>query len=119
MRYALVLITVLAAVAFMECSTNEDMVTMLTILAAGGLLGFLFRRRFLLSGVLVGLVVPTMAVFSQSTGWHPAYETASVAARHGPQYAVSLFILVIPAVIAAALGGWLSSETDPRARQSG
>ena len=51
----------------MECSTDEDMVTMLTIMAAGGLLGFLFRRRFLLSGVLVGLVVPTVALFSQST----------------------------------------------------
>jgi hypothetical protein len=47
-------------------------------------LGFLFRRHFLLSGVLVGLVVPTVALFFQSTSWHPAYEMASVAARHGP-----------------------------------
>jgi hypothetical protein len=78
------LITVLAAVAFVECLTDEYMITMLTILAAGGLLGFLFRRRFLQSGVLVGLVVPTVALFFQSTSWHPAYEMASVAARHGP-----------------------------------
>jgi hypothetical protein len=116
MRYALVLLTVLAAVAFMECSTDEDMVTMPTILAAGGLLGFLFRRHFLLSGVLVGLVVPTVALFSQKTGWHPAYETASVAASHGPRYAASLLILVIPAIIAAAIGRWLISETDSRAK---
>jgi hypothetical protein len=119
MRYSLFLTSALATVVLVECSTDEDVVTMLTILVAGGILGSVGPHRWLLSGVLVGLVVPAVAAFSQVTGWHPSYEAASAAAKHGPRYAASLLVLVVPALIAAATGSWLGRRLFENPRHSG
>lgn len=112
MRYVVILILALAIVAFVECSTDEDMMTMLIICVTSGVIGFLFPRMFLLSGLSIGLVVPAIAVISQATAWHPGYETAAAAARHHIEYAVSLTVLIAPAIIAAALGSFLRTRTQ-------
>jgi hypothetical protein len=91
-------------VAGAEWLTDEDMVTMMVLLLASGSLGWFMPRLFAISGVAVGLVVPGIAVFSQSTGLHPGYETARQAAAHGPSYAASLLILIGPALLAAFFG---------------
>ena len=111
MRYVFTLVPALAVVAFVEWSTDEDMMTMLIICVASCALGVLFPRMLLLSGLLIGLVVPAIAVVSQATAWHPGYETAAQAARHHLGYAVSLTVLIVPAIIAAALGSFLRTRT--------
>jgi hypothetical protein len=112
MRYLAMLIWVLAAVAATEWSTDEVTITMLVILVSGGLMGWLFPRRFLLSGVAIGMVVPAIAIFSQASGWHPGYETSAETARHGAQYAASLLILIVPALIAALCGRWIARRAN-------
>jgi hypothetical protein len=104
MPYAAALLVALAIVAGAEWSTDEDMFTMLTIIVASASLGWLRPRQFALSGIAVGLVVPAIAVASQLTDVHPAYETATEAASHGARYAASLLLLVVPACVAAFVG---------------
>jgi hypothetical protein len=104
MPYIAAFLVALLIVGGTEWSTDEDMVTMLTIIVASAALACLKPRLFALSGLAVGLVVPAIAVFSQLTGMHPAYETSAQAASHGPRYAASLLVLLVPAFAGAFVG---------------
>ena len=104
MPYFFALLLAAAIVGATEWSTDEDTVTMLTIIVTSAALGCLRPRFFALSGLAVGLVVPAIAAFSQLTGMHPSYETAAQAAAHGPRYAASLLVLVVPALGGAFIG---------------
>lgn len=104
MRYAAALIAALVMVAGVEWSTDEDLITMFTLIIASTALGCLRPRLFAVSGLLVGLVVPAVAVFSQIAGVRPAYESAAEAASHGVRYEASLLILVLPALVGAFIG---------------
>jgi hypothetical protein len=104
MPYFAALLFAIALVGGTEWSTDEDTVTMLVLLLASGSLGWFRPRMFAVSGIAVGLVVPAIAVFSQSTGAHPRYETVRQAAAHSPSYAASLLILIAPALVAAFVG---------------
>lgn len=110
MPYAPALFIALLAVGFTEWSTDEDMVTMLTLVVTSALLAWWKPRRFVLSGLALGLVVPAIAVFSQITGIHPRYESAAEAASHGPRYAASLLILIVPALVAAFVGRFVANN---------
>ena len=104
MTYAAALIAALAIVGGTEWSTDEDLITMLTLIVASTALGCIRPRLFAVSGVLVGLVVPAIALFCQLAGVHPAYESAAEAASHGLRYEASLLILVVPALVGAFIG---------------
>src|SRR5438309_655176 len=104
MPYVPALLFAAAVLGATEWSTDEDIVTMFTLIVASASLGWLRPRLFVASGLALGLVVPVIAVFSQWTGVHPAYESAVEAAKHGPGYAASLLILIAPALIGAFVG---------------
>jgi hypothetical protein len=104
MPYLAALLFATALVGGTEWFTDEDLLTMSVILLASGYLGWFMPKLFAVSGLAVGLVVPTIAVFSQLSGVHPAYESTLQAAAHGPSYAAGLFMLIGPALIAAFVG---------------
>ena len=92
------------AVATTEWRTDEDMVTLVVLVASGLILGWLQPRLFALSGVLLGLIVPLINLLTLMSGLRPAYETPGQAASHGLVYVISLLILIIPAMAGALLG---------------
>jgi len=102
--YAAALLLAMAIVAGCEWSTDEPIITMGVLILTSASMGWFRPKKFLVSGVDLGLVVPAIAVFSWLTGVRPGYEGAAEAASHRLAYAASLLVLLVPALIAAALG---------------
>lgn len=110
MSYLAGLFLSLAIVANMEWRTDEDLITMAAIVVSSAVLGSLWPRRFLLSGLLLGLVVPAVNVFTLVTGVRPQYETDAKANGHTALFVVSLAVLVLPAIVAACIGRIASTK---------
>jgi hypothetical protein len=104
MTYVVGLLLSLAIVATMEWRTDEAPLTLGALLVVCLALGWYRPRLFLLSGLVVGLVVAALNLFTLLTGIRPGYEAAAEANAHHLGYVLSLAILVIPAVIAAFIG---------------
>lgn len=105
--YGLALAAAVAVLAALEWRTDEDLVTLMVLAATSFAMGALRPRLFWLSALVLGGVVPALNVFTTLTGLRPIYETAAQAAAHGVAYGLSLGVLVIPALVAAALGAML------------
>jgi hypothetical protein len=112
MGYAIALLAAAGVVGGFEWRTDEDLVTLAVLVAASFALGFFRPRRFWISGIIVGLVVPALGLLTLVTGVRPVYETASQAAAHGANYVLSLILLALPALLLA----WLGSLVGARAR---
>jgi hypothetical protein len=104
MAYLACLVLGVAVVALCEWRTDEDLITLGVLAVASFAAGAVRPSLFWLSGLVLGLVVPGLNLLTTLTGWRPVYETAAQAGAHGVGYALSLMILVLPALVFAGLG---------------
>jgi hypothetical protein len=102
--YQVALSFAVLAVGTCEWRTDEPTVTLAVLAALSGGLGALRPRLFWLSGLAVGSVVAILNLFTVLTGIRPGYEPLFEAKSHGAAYDVSLAVLVVPALVAAAIG---------------
>ena len=108
MLYLVGLLTCVAIVAAVEWRTDEDLVTLTVIVAASFGAGLLRPHAFWLSGILLGACPAGLNIFTRLTGLRPIYETQAQAVSHGLVYGLSLLVLAVPAVLAAAIGAFAS-----------
>jgi hypothetical protein len=92
------------AVGTFEWRTDEAMVTLAVLVMASGGLGALRPRLFWASALVLGSVVAILNLFTTLTGLRPIYESAAEAKAHGAAYGISLAVLIVPALAAAAIG---------------
>ncbi len=102
--YPLLLALSLTTMALYQWSADESLMTLGVVGLLALVLGLLSPRRFLLSGVLVGVVVAGVNAFEALSGIRPAYETMPRDLIHSVRWVV----LVLPALAASAVGRQLS-----------
>jgi hypothetical protein len=107
--YLFALAVGIALVGFFEWRTDEATVTLSVILLASLILGALKARAFWLTGVLIGATVYAVDLFARLSGLHPIYEHAA----RTPADPTTL-VLMVPALIAAAVGAGLSALVRPK-----
>ena len=109
--YPLALAAGVAAMVAYQWSADESLLTLALTCAIGLCLGLIDPRRFLLSGLAVGVVVTGVNAFESITGILPAYEAAS----HGLVRNLRWLVLAPPAVLCAAAGRELALRLHGRA----
>jgi hypothetical protein len=102
--YAAALLLAMGLVGLFNWRVDEGGVDMGVLILCSAAAGAALRKRAWLGGLLVGLVIPAQSVFSAMTGLHPAFEKGPSVLRPDP----SLLVLVVPALLAALMGGWIS-----------
>lgn len=110
LAYPLALTGSVVAMVLYQWSADENGLTLALTCALGVGLGLVDPRRFLLSGVAVGVVVSAVNAFETLTGVRPAYEAAS----HGLIHNLRWLVLVPPSVIAAGAGSALAQRLGRR-----
>jgi hypothetical protein len=116
--YLATLVCAVLVVGVFEWRTDEDTVTLLVLLTASCGLGALRPKLFWLTAIAVGSVIAALNLLTAVTGFRPIYETAAQTQAHSTAYGVSLMVLVLPALAAAALGAFVrrsASETGAAA----
>jgi hypothetical protein len=106
-RYLMALLIGCGLVAMSEWRTDEDIITMTTLLAASFILGFYKLRLFVLSAICVGSVVAMVSVLSLLTGYQPVYQAGAGQDEGSLADAASMLVLIGAALPAAWLGGLL------------
>ncbi len=102
LAYPAALTLSLALMTAYQWSMDEGLFTLVVLTLLGMALGLVEPRRPLVSGVLVGLVVAGVNAFETLTGVRPAYEDVA----HSLQHDAKWLVLVAPALLAAAVGGY-------------
>lgn len=103
-RYRIALLIGCGLVAMSEWRTDEDIITMTTLLAASFILGFYRPRLFILSAICVGSVVALFSMFSLLTGYQPVYRAGADQGGGSLAGAASMLVLIGAALPAAWLG---------------
>lgn len=104
-RYLMALLIGCGSVAMSEWRTDEDIITMTTLLAASFILGFYRPRLFVLSAICVGSVVALVSLFSLLTGYQPVYRAGADQVGGSLADAASMLVLIGATLPAAWLGG--------------
>jgi hypothetical protein len=117
--YLLALGCAVLAVGTFEWRTDEDAVTLAVLVTASGALGAIRPRLFWVSALAVGSVVAILNLFTTLTGLRPIYESAAEAKTHGAAYGLSLALLIVPALAAAAIGAAVSTGVRRSSRKKG
>jgi hypothetical protein len=104
-RYLLALLIGCGLVAMSEWRTDEDIITMTTLLVASFILGFYRPRLFILSAICVGSVVAMVSLLSLLTGYQPVYQAGAGQGGGSLTDAASMLVLIGAALPAAWLGG--------------
>ncbi|MEZ5098668.1 MAG: hypothetical protein R3C15_02445 [Thermoleophilia bacterium] len=101
----------IAAVVAADQSSAEaaNQVTMLALLAASAITGARAGRAWPLPAVLIGASIPVAHLLAIASG-HPAAFPQHPAGYTG---ALSLFVLIVPAAIAALVGSHLARRARP------
>lgn len=104
-RYMIALLISCGLVAISEWRTDEDIITITTLLAASFILGFYRPRLFVLSAICVGSVVTMVSLLSLLTGYQPVYQAGAGQGGGSLTDAASMLVLMGAALPAAWLGG--------------
>lgn len=110
--YPLLLALGAAATLYLEWHTDEATVVLAFLLIVAAALGFVLPRAALVTGLVIGLVIP-LGHLGGSLGWYsvPAYQGTPPATADW----LVMAILVLPAIAAAYAGGWVSRGSSSRA----
>jgi hypothetical protein len=112
--YVAGLLLAMGLVGLFNWRADESGVDMGVLVLSSGLLGLVLPRRAWLSGLLVGLVIFLQSVFAAVTCLHPIWEKTPALLQRDPD--LGLLVLVLPALLAALLGGWIGGKTFRRSR---
>jgi len=104
--YPLALLAGIALMAAYQWSADESLRTVAVIALIGGALGLLRPRRVWVSAATVGLVVAAVNAFETITSLRPAYEMHQHTFLHDARWVV----LMVPALIASGLGGYVGRK---------
>lgn len=108
--YPLLVLAGLVFILFFEWHTDEDLVTLAMLLTIAGVLGLARPNRFIVSGVLLGLSLSfAHALTLLFPGLRPGYEAAPLSAG----VTASLAVLIVPSLIAAAIGARVARHLRP------
>ena len=102
--YPAVLALAVAGMGCYQWSADESLITLLVLSSLALLLGVLRPRRFLLSGVAVGVVVCAVNSFETASGVRPAYEVYHHTWGHNLRW----LALLAPALLCSLLGRCIS-----------
>lgn len=104
-RYMIALLIGCCLVAISEWRTDEDIITMTTLLLVSSVLGFFRPKLFILSAICVGSVVAMVSLFSLLTGYQPVYQAGADQIGGSLGDAASMLVLIGASLPAAWLGG--------------
>ncbi len=108
--YPALLLLSAAAMGLYQWSADESLITLLVLCGLGLVMGLLRPTRFLLSGLVMGLVVAGVTGFETLSGIRPAYE---VSPRHFDNI-LHWLPLVVPALLASAAGRFIGLRLLPQ-----
>ena len=109
--FAAAMLLAMGLVGLFNWRSDESGIVMGLLVLGSGAVGALRPKATWLTGLLVGLVVPAQSLFTWATGLHPIWERGIELARRGPDF--SLFVLVVPAMVAALAGGLVKPPAIP------
>lgn len=103
--YPALLVFALVAMTIYQWSADESLLTLSLMGALALLLGLLRPSRFVVSGVLIGVVVAAVNGFETASGVRPAYEIYDHSWMHNARW----LLLIPPAIASSAIGRQLAS----------
>ncbi len=113
MAYAAALTAGVMLMTAYQWSADENPGTVAALGLIGFALGLIEPRRSLISGAAIGAVVAAVNSFETLTGLRPAYEMRHHTLLHDARWTV----LIAPALVACAIGGYIGRKlrSDPGA----
>jgi hypothetical protein len=112
--HLLACVALAAIVAASDLLIEPTVPVLVVLILAGAVAGFLRPDGIIAGGLIVGLAIPAVRLVASLTG----IALASPTEPAGPLGALSLVVLVVPALFAAVIGGYARRTLDEERRRT-